>query len=78
MSDGRSEFRWAVLWWSIVAGILVCAVSYWSTVAALRRAFDVQSFPPTGGGYWLCWIAPLVAVTGTGVGVLLWRWRPAR
>ncbi|APE09297.1 hypothetical protein BO226_08800 [Rhodococcus sp. 2G] len=66
-----------MLWWSAFAGIVVCALSYWSVVMAIRRAFDVQSFPPGGVDYWLCWAAPLVAVATAGT-VTLIVWRRAR
>lgn len=74
MSERRGEYRLALLWWSAFAGIVVCALSYWQAVTAIRRAFDVPSFPPGGVGYWLCWAAPLVAVATAGaVTLIVWR-----
>lgn len=44
MSDVWSEFRWALMCWGALAGIVVCAVGYWPLVFALLRAWDVPAF----------------------------------
>ncbi|WP_430332867.1 hypothetical protein [Rhodococcus sp. ACT016] len=63
-------FRWDLALLGSLLGAVVCAVGYWPANADLRDALDVQSFPPRGGTYWLCWLLPL-AVVAAVVGVLL-------
>jgi len=65
-----SRFRWDLAALGAVLGAVTCGVGYWPANAALRDAFDVPSFPPGGGTYWLCWWLPVAVVVGV-VGALL-------
>lgn len=74
MSNERSGFPLGLMTLGALIGMLVCGLSYWPVV---QQKMEVQSFPPGGLKYWLCWLLPLGVVAVVFIPLAL-AWRSGR